>query len=272
MNAQYSMMGSHRMQHPKSRPPSGYFRRWLPDRNGRRSASLDAPRARPWLLLLLLSVPGSAGWSPAADTNATSFRVDSKGVHFGKVDVAVASRSVSFPAKINMTNGLVEYAVVTEYGKAHESILTTDADARDLQSALLLLNGKPGGTNALILPPGAPPPASAIDITLRWSEGGRKVVRPLHECVALISGEDGTVTGALKGGPWLFNGSMFTAEGFAAYFEGSLVSLILDPVAIINNPHPDRADDEIHVPTPNRLPPLGAPVQVTIEMARKPAP
>ena len=47
--------------------------------------------------------------------------------------------------------------------------------------------------------------------------------------------------------------------------EGSIISLIRDPVALINNPLPDRDNDDIHVPNKPLLPPVGRPVEVIIQ-------
>ena len=56
-----------------------------------------------------------------------------------KLQVAV------FPAEVNQIIGLIEYALVTEQGKTHESFLSTKIKPRDVHVAMLLLGVKPPG-------------------------------------------------------------------------------------------------------------------------------
>lgn len=191
-------------------------------------------------------------------------------VRFGLVVADPATRTVSFPASVQMTNGLVEYAVVTDYGKTHESLLVTTALPMDVQSALLLLRARPSGTNGLATGTTRVPAGSAIQARVLWtSPSGTPTSAPLSQCFALTKGgTQGAITGSLKSGPWLFNGSMITPEGFGAHFEGSIIALILDPIAILNNPGPDRDNDDIHIPAADQLPPLKT--EVTVELTVDP--
>lgn len=205
---------------------------------------------------------------PAADpsTNAGVVFLPDKGLaRFGRVEVDLRRRRVSVPARLNMTNGIIEYALVTDYGKTHESLFHTTARAMDLQAALLLLNARAAGTHGLALPDGRVPAESAASIRVAWSVEGRSRTLPLEDLVRLRPPNDDGNAPSLAPGPWLFNGSTFSPEGFVAHFEGSLISLIRDAGAILNNPRPDRDDDEIHIPAADRLPALDT--EVTIHIA-----
>ncbi|MBL9137481.1 MAG: hypothetical protein JNK85_16530 [Verrucomicrobiales bacterium] len=193
---------------------------------------------------------------------------DGDGVRFGLVRVDPRSRTVSFPAKVNMTNGVVEYAVVTEYGKAHESLLLTDAKPMDVQSGLLLLGAKPAGTNGVLNSAVSLPVTSLHRIGVTWTVAGRERTAPLEDWIQLNTGPEGTVARKFTRGSWLFNGSFISPEGFAAHFEGSIISLIRDPAAIYNNPRPDQDDDEIHSPAARAMPKVGTPVTVTVSVPR----
>ena len=57
----------------------------------------------------------------------------------GEVTVDARLRVAAFPAKVNQIIGLIEYALVTEQGKTHESFLSTKIKPGDLHIALLLL-------------------------------------------------------------------------------------------------------------------------------------
>lgn len=218
-------------------------------------------------LALLPSAPPLHSASPAPSTPAIPpVRPPAKSpLRFGLVTVDPDARSISFPARVNQTNGVLEYALVTDYGKTHESLLVTDAGPTDVQTALLLLRAKPTGTNGVAAPAGPPPPASAITIRVGWKEGDRTLTLPLHELVAITSGgPEAGIIGRLAPGPWLFNGSLFSAEGFAAHFEGSIISLIRDPIAVLNGARADQDDEDIHIPAPDRVPPRGKEVTVTL--------
>jgi hypothetical protein len=68
----------------------------------------------------------------------------------------------------------------------------------------------------------------------------------------------------LKRGPWVFTGSRFREDGFAAELDGSIVSLITDGDSLINNPRPGREDDDNWLIRTNGLPPLSTAVSVII--------
>ncbi len=68
----------------------------------------------------------------------------------------------------------------------------------------------------------------------------------------------------MEPGSWLYSGSQITGGRFEAQAQGSFISLISDPAALINNPRPSRLDDRLHVPNKSQLPPLNTSVQVII--------
>ena len=48
--------------------------------------------------------------------------------------------------------------------------------------------------------------------------------------------------------------------------EGSIVSLIADPNALVNNPRKDRENDELWIMNTEAIPPVGAPVRVSFTL------
>src|SRR5260370_48800 len=56
-------------------------------------------------------------------------------------------RTVSFPAVLNPDQGLLEYLLVTDYGKKYESLLSAAIEPYRLHMAMLLLDAKSMGTN-----------------------------------------------------------------------------------------------------------------------------
>lgn len=174
----------------------------------------------------------------------------------GRVTLDKAGRSVSFPAIINMTEAIVEYVVVTAEGKVHESLLRTEATPRDIHVAMLLLDAK-GSTNVVPEDPVKPIEGDAVRIEVSWKEkNGEKRVRAEDLIVNTQSKTN------LTKGVWIYNGSLVENGAFMAEREGSIVSLITDPFALVNNPRPGRDNDDLCEVDSQRVPALDTPVEV----------
>src|SRR5207247_9921475 len=158
----------------------------------------------------------------------------------------------------NMREGNLEYLIVTSTGKTHESLLRTEAKPLQIQLALLLLGAR-GTTNALPAEPDKTLPGDAVDIELSWAVDDRVRHFPPEECIT-----DHRAGRAMSPGHWTYNGSRLREDGFAAQIDGSIVSLITDADALINNPRPGREDDDNWLARAKDLPPLNSPVEVTI--------
>src|SRR5450631_644906 len=96
---------------------------------------MQTPAAKPFLKELSPGVP------------------EYNGVHLDK-----KNHRISFAATVNQHQGLVEYLLVNEKGKVHESLLATKVLPHDIHLALLLIGLKDPTANSK-----APVPPSAID-------------------------------------------------------------------------------------------------------------
>src|SRR5438093_26408 len=85
-------------------------------------------------------VPASATDSPLKQIGPGLFEI-------GQVKFDKNAKTVSFPAAVNQTAGVIEYFLVTAEGKTHESLLRTAVRPHQLQLALLLLGAR-GTTNS----------------------------------------------------------------------------------------------------------------------------
>lgn len=177
-------------------------------------------------------------------------------LRIGLVTLDKRRRTISLPATLNQREGIIEYALVHENGKVHEALLRTKASPRDLHVALLLLGAKP-----------VPPDGQAkVIIRVSWETNGPAVTRPLEQLVELAP-DPGTAGEVMPAGPWRFSGSVFTAAGYLAESEGSHISLIADPAAILNNPGKSRDRDDLHRPHAATLPPAEQPLTVTLHLS-----
>lgn len=192
-------------------------------------------------------------------------RLDGGKLRIGMVTLDQEARAIRFQASVNMTQGPVEYALVAENGKVHESIFVTKASLRDVHLAMLLLGVKAGEIRlgpdrALDLPA-----ESTVEVRVEWETNGPPAVHPMAAMVAMAQDRPDQHSGrTMDVGKWFYKGSTFNAAGFAATLEGSAISLIADESALVNNPGVDREQDEIHVPNSKLLPRQGMPVTIVI--------
>lgn len=174
----------------------------------------------------------------------------------GVVLIDSKTRSVTIPARVHARSGLVEYVLVTEKGKVHEALLTTQASAFHVHLAALLAGLAPE-KNGEVRP---------VEIWLEWQGNGPPRRLRLEEWVALAKeSPSGPVGGTLEAGDWNYHGSILDQQGFAASREGSLISLIGDFAALVLNPRPSRKNDQLHVPNAKIMPPEGFPVSVILQ-------
>ncbi len=186
----------------------------------------------------------------------------------GRVSVDADDRSLRFPVTINQRTGPVEYAVVTEQGKIHESVFRTDVEPTHIHLGLLLLGGKPSYAKDLPRNATHELPGELVLISVVWFQDGVETVRPLSDFVVTVNTGYGSRAGPLEPGPWVYNGSIMTGTGIEAQTLGSIVSLMLDPAALVNNPRPGRVNDELHRANPAAFAPGITQFEIVMRLAR----
>lgn len=193
-------------------------------------------------------------------------RMISAGVYeVGIVQLDNKKRSVSFPAKVNMRDGIVEYWLVNTGGKVHESILSTEAQPYHVHIAMLLIGakGRPNLTSRERVED-KNVVGDTVNVWVEWTdEKGEKVKKRAEELV-----NDTSTKAVMTKGTWIYNGSWIFNGAFVAQRELSIVSTILDHDALINNPRPKREDDDNWTVNTAVLPPKDTPVTVTIELIK----
>jgi hypothetical protein len=213
-------------------------------------------------------------------------------------------RTVTIPARVNLRDTVIEYVLVHTSGKTHESLLATEVTAEQVHLACLLLGLSPApvtgapdtaqispSTNEVSIAvfwPGPQPAGTAAPDTAsgKAAAGGSPTALGAENTASVTAGgfvrfalselvtlkKSGTEPGILlSAGGWFYNGSQMSETGFAAQEEGSIISLIRDPAALVNNPRAQRDDDDAHWPNPGQLPPVGTPVRVVLQFARWPS-
>jgi hypothetical protein len=197
----------------------------------------------------------------ATPPDLTIKRIDENLVAIGDVRIDRKARTVTLPAKLNLRDGLLEYALVTDTGKLHESLLATTVAPQQLHVACLLLSLK-----GLAMPEDEIPPGNRVSIEVSWENEGKTVTHPLAALISLTKPNPSESAVTLAPGPWLYNGSAFVKNVFLAQQNGGFISLIHDPAALVNNPREDRHNDEVHIPATAQLPPVGTPVKIVFRL------
>ncbi len=203
----------------------------------------------------------------------------SPGVYqLGEVQIDKEQRTVSFPARLNLDRGPMEYLLVASWGKTHESIFKTDTEPFRIHLAMLLLDTNAVGTNSgtngspvsaggfISHPPNIRLPGKPVSIELKWTADGRETRKRAEEMI--FNTDQNSV---MRAGDWVYTGSRVAEGLFLAEIEGSVISLVTDAEALINNEGIGHDNDSIWIPNTNNLPPSNTPVTVTIKLNAAPS-
>lgn len=201
------------------------------------------------------SAPAEAPDPAKAIRRLDGSRFELNGIIFDK-----KSRAISLPAKVNMSEGLLEYALVHESGKVHESLLSTAVSPFDLNVVLLLLNYQPceaffdlSNKEAGAVPVKNPVigVASQLQVSVEWKDSGGSAKSAALESLLLNLDQKNTVTP----GSFTYTGSQVRNDGsFLAQDTGSILALYVDAASVINNPREGNENDDIWVPDQKKVP------------------
>jgi hypothetical protein len=198
-------------------------------------------------------------------------KLDETRYRIGEVTFDQKSREIRFPTKINMTDGLLEYLVVHQNGKVHESLLVTDVSPTHINLAFTLLrypasrelyalpNGTGGVSDKFPEVPEEVKNGSRITIEVEWTVDGKTKRGPVTDWI-----QHAVKTTAMKSGPWVYGGSEFHEGTFVAESTGDVAAIFLSQAALINFPGEDNRDDTVWVVFPKRVPPEGTNVTLII--------
>ncbi len=193
----------------------------------------------------------------------TRFRVDS--IVFDK-----KSREIRFPAKINMDEGLLEYLIVHENGKLHESLLVTNISPTHLNLVFTLLRYPPsrelyalraesgGLTDQFPTVPDDVKAGARINIDVEWTDNGKTRRIPVREWIQHAVRTSTT----MPAGPWVYGGSEFVGGKFAPEISGDIAAIYVSGSSLINYPGTDNDNDEVWLVFPDRVPPTDTEVTV----------
>lgn len=197
----------------------------------------------------------------------------------GDITLNSATREVRVPAMVNMAEGILEYIMVHETGKTHESLLRTKVSPTELNVALLLCHYEPHikeaaqylaepkpETKAKMALPMEREGANRVRLTLEWKDkDGKTHSGPVGDWV-----RDRKTQKALEIDHWTYTGSFVSQTGYAAQDDGSHIAIYFDLVALMNLPDPGNGDDDRWVILKSAVPPVETPVTLVFSPVNPP--
>lgn len=230
-------------------------------------ASLALAQAEPPVEAKPQAVPAQT----ADPVKPSVIKLDETRYQAGQVVFDRKTREIRFPAKVNMAEGLLEYLLVLQQGKAHESLLITDISPTHLNLAftllrysasreLFLIPDEDGGlTNKRAEVPAAIKAGARIAIDVEWNDNGTTRRVPVNEWI-----QHSVKTTAMAAGPWIYCDSDFSEGKYLPELTGDIAAIIVAPAAMINYPGADNQDDTVWFAFPKRVPPQETNVTVII--------
>ncbi|MBK1834067.1 YdjY domain-containing protein [Roseibacillus ishigakijimensis] len=229
-------------------------------------------------LLLALAFPFSppaalaeeAEVVPASDEKPAVKELGDGRYSLGLVEFDEKTRRITFPAEVNQVEGILEFAIVHEKGKIHESLLMTKASAFHLNVALKLLgyqsspelfpilNENYENTGKYPEVPEAQKTAARLQLLVSWQQEGEQKEVPLNDLIYHLTTEK-----AMKPAPWIYQGSYIHENAFKAEVSGDLVAIYITRSSLLNFSGKDNDTDEPWIPYQERMPPIGTAVTVT---------
>lgn len=181
----------------------------------------------------------------------------------GEVRLNKSAKSISFPAVVNMNKGMLEYILVRNGGKTHESLFRTSVDPLQVHYAMLLIGAE--GTDQPLARQGdtETPKGNPVEIAVSYLKEGKMTSYRPESWVSKKLDDKMVDAGSLQ---WVFTGSMTSNGRFMAQAEGSIIAIFRDPSALFDNASPGGESDRIWFVNESAVPPVGTPVTLTINL------
>lgn len=205
-------------------------------------------------------------------------QIDAVRFQLGSIEINSEKRTITFPAKVEQNEVLLEYLLVTPQGKVHESLFSTSINPLELNIAMKLLGYQESKELIPILDKNYESTGvyfkaedalatqlSRLSISVQWETGGKQVRYHPNQLIHIES------TGAsMPDAPWIYSGSELNKGKLQAAISGDIIAIFTDRTALINYSGEGREDDTIWLPNKKLIPPLGTPVIVTLTQTNQP--
>jgi len=184
---------------------------------------------------------------------------------FGDILIDRKSNTIEIPAITNQISGLVEYGIVHEDGKIHESLFRTKIRPQILHTSLLLLKAKPVASFFENLWSDEPKVINydnyCFDIFVNWEMNGTKFNKTFEKLSINQNRKQ-----SVEKKSFIFTGSRVIEGTFLAETSGSILAIYADDNAILNNSDYDSANDDVWIANKEEMPPLELPVMIRFHL------
>jgi hypothetical protein len=223
----------------------------------------------PLLLLLLTPALSQDEVKPAAAPKVE--KIDENTYRIGDVVLDKKTREIRFPGVVNLREGLLEYLIVHQNGKIHESLFRTETSPTNINVAFTLLRYKP--SKELYRIPKEPGIlsgdfyqeteetrlASRITIDVEVEKDGEIKRYPVNDWI-----RHETTAKAMPRTFWVYGGSDFYDGKFVPESTGDIAAIFVTNSSLINYPGEDNFDDEVWTSLTERIPALETKVTLVI--------
>ena len=184
---------------------------------------------------------------------------------FGDILIDRKSNTIEIPAISNQISGLVEYGIVHEDGKIHESLFRTKIRPQILHTSLLLLKAKPVASFFENLWSDEPKVINydnyCFNIFVNWEMNGTKFNKTFEKLSINQNRKQ-----SVEKKSFIFTGSRVIEGTFLAETSGSILAIYADDNAILNNSDYDSANDDVWIANKEEMPPLELPVMIRFHL------
>jgi hypothetical protein len=199
-------------------------------------------------------------------------RLEDGSMKLGEINFDTKTKIIRVPCKLNMNDGLIEFAVVHETGKVHESLLTTKVSPTNINLACKLLNYTASEElYAIMKEPGIPSNkfpevaeatrmAARTELQIEWIVDGKTNIAPLTNWI-----KNSSTAKSMENKPWVYGGSIISEGKFLAETSGNIVSIYLARGSLILFNGKDYTSDEVWFVKPDDLPALDSAVTLIIK-------
>ncbi len=223
--------------------------------------------------LLILSFSLTTTLFSAEPTEAPEVKRISETIYqLGDIHFDQTTREIWFPAEINLNDQtLLEFALVHEKGKTHESLLSTKTSPTQLNIVFKLLSYGESEELFEIVDKGEltgkfpevseeQKAASRFNISVEWEKDKKKQSASLNDWIMNLTTKEPMSVEA-----WINHGSYMIEKNFHAETEGSFFAIYKERGALMSYSGAGNDNDENWTAIPDRLPPVGTPLTLRIK-------
>ena len=217
------------------------------------------------LVLVALFVP-LLSYAEEANTYPEISEIGPGRYQFGDILIDQNNREFLFPGICNQISGLVEYALVHEDGKVHESLFRTKVRPRFVHACFLLLKEKPETRFFKILDGNVSEWTNLrrIELSIIWEQNNTYHEKPLSSMVI-----NQTDNRELASKSFVFSGSSTIEGQYLAEMDGSIIAVYHDFRAVLNSMDKHSNSDEVWIAHQIAMPPKGHPVRIRLKLPKK---